>query len=138
MLGPTPRSRASPCELELEPDLPAVRYDRDALLQVLFNLVDNALKYARRADDKEIRAALPPAGRRRRPGGRRPRARGRRRQLKKIFEPFYRGEDELTRRTKGTGIGLALVRGLVEQMGGTVAGRNVEGGGFEVEVFLAA
>jgi signal transduction histidine kinase len=56
------------------------------------------------------------------------------RHLGKIFEPFYRGEDELTRRRKGTGLGLALVRGLVECMGATVAGRNVSKGGFEVEV----
>ena len=55
-----------------------------------------------------------------------------------IFEPFYRAENELTRRSKGTGIGLALVRGLVETMGGSVTGRNGDGGGFVVEVTLAA
>jgi CheY-like chemotaxis protein len=41
--------------------------------------------------------------------------------LRRVFQPFYRGERELTRNTKGTGIGLALVKGLVEMHGGTVA-----------------
>ena len=54
------------------------------------------------------------------------------RHLAKIFEPFYRGEDELTRTAKGTGIGLALVRGLADTMGAAVTGRNLAEGGFEV------
>jgi signal transduction histidine kinase len=57
--------------------------------------------------------------------------------LKRIFEPFYRGESELTRRTKGTGLGLALVRSLVEQMGARVTGRNAPHGGFEVRISFA-
>jgi signal transduction histidine kinase len=58
--------------------------------------------------------------------------------LGRIFEPFYRGETELTRRSKGTGIGLALVRGLAERMGATVSGRNLPEGGFEVEIVFPA
>ena len=102
-------------------DLPPVRFERDALMQVLCNLVDNAVKYARDASPKRDRAAL--LARRRRRARRRPRSRPRAcaaRHLGKIFEPFYRGENELTRRSKGTGLGLALVRGLVERMGARV------------------
>src|SRR4029453_4159659 len=40
--------------LEVEPDLPSVRFERDALLQVLFNLVDNAVKYANQSACPEI------------------------------------------------------------------------------------
>ena len=105
---------------------------------MLFNLVDNALKYSRRAKRKEIVLSCLRGGdgvllvvADRGPGVGRV-------HLKKIFEPFYRAEEELTRTSKGTGIGLALVRGLVETMGGSVVGRNGEGGGFEVEVLLAA
>jgi signal transduction histidine kinase len=58
------------------------------------------------------------------------------RHLPKVFEPFYRGENELTRTSKGTGIGLSLVRGLVERMGGTVQGENAPTGGFVVSILL--
>jgi signal transduction histidine kinase len=48
--------------------------------------------------------------------------------MKKIFELFYRPENELTRETVGTGIGLALVRELTGAMGGRVDVRNCEPG----------
>ena len=55
-------------------------------------------------------------------------------QLRRVFEPFYRIGEELTRTTEGTGIGLALVKELAEGMGAVVFGRNASGGGFEVRV----
>ena len=54
--------------------------------------------------------------------------------LKRVFEPFYRGEDELTRTAKGSGIGLALVKELAESMQAAVRGENVDGGGFRVSI----
>jgi two-component system, OmpR family, phosphate regulon sensor histidine kinase PhoR len=118
--------------------LPAVRMERDALTQVLFNLLDNALKYSQRAEQREIvvRCELAASGgvclvvSDRGPGvppG----------QLDLIFEPFYRAQNELTRTQKGTGIGLSLVRGLVARMHGTVQGKNLAPG-FEVRVTLPA
>lgn len=112
----------------VDPELPQVRFDRDALLQVLFNLVDNALKYAAdatdrriclccRRDDSGVRISVRDFG----PGVSE-------QKLPRVFEPFYRGEAELTRRTRGTGIGLALVRGLVEAMGARVDAQNAEPG----------
>ncbi len=137
LIEPHAEKQGFSLRLVAEDSLPQVRFDRDALLQVLFNLVDNALKYSRNADHKEIVLSCLKQGERvavtvtdHGPGVRR-------RHLKKIFEPFYRAESELTRTSKGTGIGLALVRGLVEQMGGSVAGANGANGGFEVEVSLA-
>jgi signal transduction histidine kinase len=124
--------------LELDEALPCVRYDRDAVTQVVFNLVDNALKYARSTDRRDIVLAL------------RGRERGVElcvrdygpgipsRKLRRVFEPFYRGGDELTRTAKGTGIGLALVRELAEAMGASVRGSNPPGGGFEVAVAFPA
>lgn len=119
-------------------DLASVRFERDALFQVLLNLVDNALKYARRAVEREITiecrrcgAGVVVAVRDHGPGVA-PRHLGR------IFEPFHRGEDELVRTTQGTGLGLALVESLVARMGGAVSGRNAPGGGFEVRVELPA
>ncbi len=136
MLEPHVEKEGFRFDLAVEADLPAVRFDRDALIQVLFNLVDNALKYSRQATDKTIRlrahrsgsgVALAVADHG--PGVARE-------HLKKIFEPFYRGENELTRTSKGTGIGLALVHGLIERMGGQVRGRNLDEGGFEVRLVL--
>jgi len=120
--------------LDVESRLPAVRYDRDALTQIVFNLVDNALKYAHRSDRREVVIAVRSAADRVElrvrdfgpgvpPGS-----------LSRVFEPFYRGGDELTRTAKGTGIGLALVRELAEAMGASVRGHNPAGGGFEVAI----
>ncbi|MCG8590068.1 MAG: ATP-binding protein [Proteobacteria bacterium] len=120
--------------VDSDPELPQVRFDRDAVLQVLFNLVDNAMKYAAAAAVREIRLeahahegdvvisvrdfgpGLPPG------------------RESRVFEPFYRGESELTRTTQGTGIGLALVRELTSAMGARVAAANAEGGGLRVEI----
>jgi signal transduction histidine kinase len=48
--------------------------------------------------------------------------------MRKIFRLFYRIDSGLARETVGTGIGLALVRQLVEAMGGTVDVANCEPG----------
>lgn len=121
-------------DVEIAPDLPAIRFDRDALLQVLFNLLDNAMKYARGASPRSVilEAQRRDAGvlisvRDFGPGVSA-------HHLARIFEPFYRGEDERTRTAKGTGIGLALVRELCERMGVAVSGANAEGGGFCVRL----
>jgi two-component system phosphate regulon sensor histidine kinase PhoR len=124
--------------VEVDADLPAVRYERDALFQVLFNLVDNAVKYARDAGERLIVVRATPDGDGVRLAVRDGGPGVPERHLPHVFEPFYRGERELTRRSRGTGLGLALVRGLVERMGGRVDGRNVPGGGFEVTIALAA
>lgn len=136
ILQPHAREKGFAIRMDVEPGLPAVRFDRDGLLQVLFNLMDNALKYSSATENKEIKLAarrlnnnvslvVSDHG----PGVAS-------RHLPRVFEPFYRGENELTRTSKGTGIGLALVRGLVERMGGTVHGANDPAGGFAVSVSL--
>jgi signal transduction histidine kinase len=134
LLRPHAEREGFTLQVESDPDLAPVRYDRDALLQVLFNLVDNAIKYAREAPRRMISLEC-----RRRDGGVVVLVRDRgpgvaQRHLTRLFEPFFRGETELTRRTKGTGIGLALVKGLVERMDAGISGRNAEGGGFEVSI----
>jgi signal transduction histidine kinase len=120
--------------VDIAPDLPAVRFDRDALLQVIFNLVDNAMKYAKgsaqnrieleaRRDGDAVIVSVRDFG----PGVSHA-------HLGHVFEPFYRGESELTRNTKGTGIGLALVKELAERMGASVGCANADDGGFRVRL----
>lgn len=108
---------------ELDPELGErrVEVDNDALLQILINLVDNALKFSARAEHKAVEVAVRAEGnglavfsvRDHGPGV--PRA-----QMRRIFELFYRGGDARAGETVGTGIGLALVRQLAVAMGGSV------------------
>ena len=136
LLRPHAQSQGFTLVLEVDADLAPAAFERDALQQLLFNLIDNALKYARTAERKEILVHCLEVD-----GGVALRVRDygpgvARAHQPHLFEAFYRGEDELTRKTKGTGIGLALVRGLAEEMGARVSARNHPDGGFEVEIRL--
>ena len=119
-------------------DLPPIRYEWDGLLQVLINLVDNGIKLSRYADATEVVIKACPKENsvvlRVRDYGPGVPAR----QLGSIFEPFDRGERELTRRTKSKGTGLVLVVGSSNAWGANVSARNLPEGGFEVRVTLAA
>jgi len=106
-----------------------VKVDDDALVQILINLVDNALKFSSRGECRRVNIQVQADGsshvrfavRDYGPGV--PRA-----QMRRIFELFYRPGDSITRQTAGTGIGLALVRELAAAMGGTVEVVNREPG----------
>jgi signal transduction histidine kinase len=105
-----------------------LRVDRDAFAQIFINLVDNALKFAVRAERKEVAIAVRREARAvlicvRDYGPGVPRGR-----MKKLFELFYRPENELTRTTTGTGIGLGLVQQLATAMQASVDVRNCEPG----------
>ena len=54
----------------------------------------------------------------------------------KIFEPFYRRGTELRRETRGIGIGLTIVKHIVEAHGGTVAVRSAVGQGSRFTIEL--
>jgi signal transduction histidine kinase len=114
--------------LTMSNDVPSggeVVVDADCFAQIFINLVDNALKFSAGADRKSVEIAsrresdgtLLFTVRDYGPGV--PQA-----QMKRIFELFYRPENELTRETVGTGIGLALVRQLAAAMGARVDVRN--------------
>jgi signal transduction histidine kinase len=120
-------------KLELDCTEPAMaamlRVDSDWLTQILINLVDNAIKFSGNAEDKVVQItirvlqdkSMQLSVRDFGPGVARD-------QMKKIFKLFYRSENELTRETIGTGIGLALVHQLVTGMGGEVDVVNCEPG----------
>jgi signal transduction histidine kinase len=125
-------------ETELEPQLPAVNVDRDAMAQVVLNLLHNAVKYT--GEEKRIRVRARRAGRNvaievadNGPGVR-PHER------KRIFDRFYRSDDLLSRRTEGTGLGLAIAKKIVEQHGGRIEleSRLGEGSTFRVLIPAAA
>jgi signal transduction histidine kinase len=119
-LGPQIERAGFQLLLEI-PDRPMMAtFDADLVEQILFNLVENALKYAASSEDLRLtlsvdgtHTGLSIAFRDRGPGVNAA-------LMHKIFEPFFRGEDEMTRKHPGSGLGLALVRTLAEQMGATV------------------
>jgi signal transduction histidine kinase len=132
ILEPHARSQGFVLALDLDDPLPAVRFDPDAFQQILFNLIDNALKYAATADTKRVELSA-----RRVEGAVEVRVRDygpgvSREHRPHLFDAFYRGEKELTRRSRGAGIGLALVQSLAKQMDVAVSARNRPEGGFEV------
>jgi two-component system sensor histidine kinase KdpD len=108
-------------QLELAPDLPMLKLDAVLFEQVLFNLLDNAAKYAPKNTDIRLRAwrqgdlvrvtvldegeGIPPDD------------------LERIFDKFYRVH-ATDRKRAGTGLGLAICRGFVEAMGGTIVASN--------------
>ena len=108
-------------EIDIEPRLPMLRLDYLLFEQVLFNLLDNAAKYApagslitirARADGDTVSVSvldegpgIPPAD------------------LERIFDKFYRVQAQ-DRQRAGTGLGLAISRGFISAMGGTIQAAN--------------
>lgn len=111
-------------ELDVEPGLPMLALDPVLFEQVLFNLLDNAAKYApagsailirMRRDGRFVMLQILDEG----PGipaG----------ETERVFEKFYRARKGDSVRA-GTGLGLAISRGFVEAMGGTVEAGNRRG-----------
>lgn len=115
-------------------DFPLVDGDKDRLLQVFVNLLENGAKYASEnskiivdavVDSDKVKIfvkndceVIPPQ------------------KLKKLFEKFIRLDDNTTRTTRGTGLGLFIVKGLVEAMNGEIELHSDENCGFCVEITL--
>ena len=109
-------------QLELPPAEVWVHGDRTRLAQCLGNLLHNALKFtpeggnvalALAVEDERARLEVRDDGTGIDPG-----------LLPKLFEPFSQGPQPLDRTQGGLGLGLALVKGLVELHGGMVAARS--------------
>lgn len=101
-------------------ELGQTAFDGDAVTQIVVNLLDNAIKYARRAEDKTVTVRTRREGQfvvieveDHGPGVPH-------RQCKKVFEQFYRCGPEATRETAGTGLGLALVKKFAQAHNGFV------------------
>jgi signal transduction histidine kinase len=114
----------------------AFAYDREAMLQILINLIENSVKFGRGGTRRQIRLGAEVQGEwvhisvaDTGPGIPR-------HALKRIFDDFYRADSALTRTTSGTGIGLALVKKLAAAMGGRVQAFNNPDGGCTIAVRL--
>jgi two-component system sensor histidine kinase KdpD len=122
-------------DLRVAADLPLVPLDDVLFEQVVWNLVENALKYTPADTPIEVRAALDGAVLRLEVADRGPGLpRG---EEQRVFEKFYRGPDAAAR--PGVGLGLAICHSIVRAHGGTIEAANrAEGGAvFTVRLPLA-
>jgi signal transduction histidine kinase len=132
------RFAAPGCRLETEiaPNLPPVVADRDALLTVLLNLLDNAYKYTGENKRIHLRAYA---------------ADGRvcfevrdngiglsRRAARRVFDRFYQADRKLSRKAGGCGLGLSIVKFITEAHGGSVEVESQPGSGSVFRVSLPA
>ena len=112
------------------------RYDREVMIQIFINLMENTMKFGKDATYKQMTLTIEEEG----PwvkishadtGPGIPRH-----ALKNVFNDFYRADNEMTRTTGGTGIGLALVKKFIQAMGGKVFAKNNEGPGCTISLRL--
>jgi two-component system, OmpR family, sensor histidine kinase CpxA len=106
----------------------------DGIFRAVSNLVRNSLRYAgsngpisiaAKADGEDVLLSVIDQG-----PGLPPDA------LDRVFTPFYRLDDSRSRESGGVGLGLAMVKSLVESSGGAVFCRNLEPKGLEVIIRL--
>ena len=114
-------------EEQIEPNIPKVRVDREAIARALVNLVNNALKYSDREkflgvklyrEKSVLKLEVIDRG-----------IGIERNEQARIFEKFYRTCDPLVHNTKGSGLGLSLVRHITEAHGGDVEVESTPGHG---------
>jgi signal transduction histidine kinase len=114
-------------EQRIDSDIPPVSVDREAIARSLVNLVNNALKYSDREKflgvklyraDRVLKLEVADRG-----------IGIPRTEQSKIFEKFYRAGDPLVHNTKGSGLGLSLVRHIAHAHGGEVAVESTPGKG---------
>lgn len=119
--------RGMTVELTLPDDLPVVWHDADAIAQVLNNLLSNAAKYGHdtgwvgvevRGSDGWVEVDVSDRGIGIAPD-----------EQKAIFDQYYRSVDPKARRKKGTGIGLTIVKYIMEAHAGRVVVRSTPGRG---------
>ncbi|HSB10892.1 MAG TPA: HAMP domain-containing sensor histidine kinase [Blastocatellia bacterium] len=127
-------------EREIEADVPPVLADRAALASAVRNIIDNAVKYGgerhwigikakQRSDDHASTVEITIADR------------GigiRESDLSHKFEPFYRGREVVEAQVHGNGLGLSLVKNIIEAHGGTIAVSSVHGEGTAFRLSLPA
>ena len=121
-------------EEQIDPGIPRVRVDREAIARALVNLVNNALKYSDSEKFLGVRLYRENAVLKLEVSDR-----GigiERHEQTRIFEKFYRTCDPLVHNTKGSGLGLSLVRHITHAHGGQVEVESAPGRGSKFTMSL--
>jgi signal transduction histidine kinase len=127
-------------DLQVSDDLPTVRCDPAAVAQAVLNLINNAVKYS--DGQRYVGVAVRRASLRARPAvaidvsdrgiGIPPEERER------LFEAFYRGQSAAKSGQRGTGLGLTLVKDIVDAHGGAIRVQSTPGKGSTFQIILPA
>ena len=132
MVRPLIAGKSQVLSVAVPATLPRMRADRDRLIQVLINLLDNAVKFTPVGGTivlkaqagpgrvvinvKDTGVGIPPED------------------LPRIFERFYRVDRSRDRREGGTGLGLAIAKHLTQAMGGTIEVQSIAGSGTDFQL----
>jgi len=132
MVRPLVTGKKQVLHVRVPATLPRMRADRDRLVQVLINLLDNAVKFTPEGGTillqaepgsgrviinvKDTGIGIPPED------------------LPRIFERFYRVDRSRDRREGGTGLGLAIAKHLTQAMGGAIEVQSKPGSGTEFQL----
>jgi signal transduction histidine kinase len=134
-LRPAIEKQGARIEIASEAELPTVCFDRDAVAQILHNLLDNAEKYSRGCDDRTIDVRVERAGSAVRVAVH-DRGRGVPAPLRRrLFRPFTRAGE--TEAAAGLGLGLALVHALASEQHARVTHAERPGGGSVFSVLFS-
>ena len=113
--------------------LPA-EVDKDAVFQVIFNLIDNAHKYSR--EEKDITVNVKDAGKNVRVEIIDKGLGIAKENVEKIFDKFYRAEGDMIKGIKGSGLGLAFVKSVIQAHQGRIAVESELGKGSKFIILL--
>jgi signal transduction histidine kinase/ActR/RegA family two-component response regulator len=130
--GPADAKRIA-IETDMDRDVTAISVDPDRLHRIVWHLLSNAIKFS--ADEGRVSVRLTSAGGMMRLNVRDSGIGFDPDIADSLFEPFHQGDTGTTRQYGGLGLGLGIVRHLVEQHGGTVTARSAgpnQGAEFEV------
>lgn len=114
--------------VNLPDDFPQIMGDKGRLEQVFVNLYENAIKYA--YPETQIFVEIKRKGKKAVIQVKNKCDKIPEKKLKSLFEKFVRLDDEMTRTTRGTGLGLFIVKGLIEAMHGTIKLKSDDEFGF--------